>query len=319
MSFRVSTNGAGADEMITLENTSNGTKASIYAFGALLNSFSVNHNDANTNVIYGFQNPADAQKNITPLFQSAKLSPFVCRMKEGHYTFANGKHKIEKYYNGREAIHGLIYDAVFTVQETGEGEDSAFVTLTFDYDKTDAGYPFFYRASITYSLQSNNRLTLVTRITNLSEVSIPMSDGWHPYFCLNKKVDELSLFMNTNEMVEFDQKLLPTGTFLPYKNFTRPQQIKDTALDNCFVVKDFDAQPACILSDEMAGLQVNIYPEKSYPFLQVFIPHHRDCIAIENLSSLPDSFNNAVGLIILEPSQSHQFVTTYQVQQITTS
>lgn len=316
MSFHVATSGTGADEIIILENKSTGTRAEIYAFGALLNSFSVQHNNVMQNVIYGYQNTADAQKNITPLFQSAKLSPFTCRMKEGRYTFANEKHKVEKYYSHREAIHGLIFDAVFTVTDKEEAVDSASVTLSFDYDKTDPGYPFFYRTLVTYTLKSNHRLTVTTKVINLSEVAIPIADGWHPYFSLSKKVNDLYLCMNTKEMVEFDSHLLPTGNYIPYKNFVHPQLIETTAFDNCFVLNDNSVQPACTLTNKEDGLQVNIYPQKNYPFLQVFIPDNRASIAIENLSSLPDSFNNAVGLFILESSQSAEFITTYEIQTL---
>jgi aldose 1-epimerase len=46
--------------------------------------------------------------------------------------------------------------------------------------------------------------------------------------------------------------------------------------------------------------------------LQVFIPDHRQSIAIENLSSAPDSFNNKMGLVILPPGQSRSFKVFYR-------
>ena len=316
MAFHVSASGAGADEIIYLEDDTEGIKAQIFAFGALLNAFSISVNGTEKNVIFGFKNSADAGENITPLFQSAKLSPFVCRMKEGQYTFANEKYKIEKYYSAREAIHGLIYDAVFTVKKIGTTAGSAFVTLTYDYNKSDAGYPFFYRADITYQLRRSGSLTITTKIKNLSAESIPVSDGWHPYFCFGNKVDELHFFMDANQMAEFDSKLLPTGNVLPYHQFQQLQPIGDADLDNCFVLNENTTQPACALRDPQSGVQLNIFVQKNYPFLQVFIPKTRDCIALENLSALPDSFNNAIGLTILEPAQSEEFITSYRLRSI---
>lgn len=316
MPFHVSTSGTGAGEVVVLEDDTDGIKAEIFTFGALLNSFSINLNGTEKNVIHGFQNPADAKENITPLFQSAKLSPFACRMKEGHYTFANQKYKIEKFYNGREAIHGLIYDAVFTVKEKSVTADSAFVTLVYNYNKNDAGYPFFYCAEINYVLKRSGNLTISTKITNLSEIPIPVADGWHPYFCFGNKVDDLHLFMDTNKMVEFDGKLLPTGNTLPYQQFQELHPINDTDFDNCFIVNENTTQPACALRDLESGLQLNVFVQKNYPYLQVFIPKTRNCIALENLSALPDSFNNAIGLTILEPSQSEEFITSYRLRKI---
>ncbi len=189
MSFHVSANGKkGANEAIVLEEKETGTRAEIYAFGALLNNFSVEENGAKTNVVYGFKDTADAQQNITPLFQGAKLSPFVCRIKEGIYTFAGQQYKLNKYYHHREALHGLLFDAVFTVVEKNSTEESAFVKLAYEYNNSDSGYPFAYRAEICYELKRANRLTVSTKIINQSPVSIPLADGWHPYFSFEKRL-----------------------------------------------------------------------------------------------------------------------------------
>jgi aldose 1-epimerase len=60
-------------------------------------------------------------------------------------------------------------------------------------------------------------------------------------------------------------------------------------------------------------LELIITPDKSYPYLQVYIPKDRKSIAIENLSATPDAFNNGMGLIIAEPATLYSFTTTYQL------
>lgn len=320
MSFHVSTNGKnGTDEVIYLEENGSGTRAEIYAFGALLNGFSVEEKEAKINVVYGFQNTADAQQNITPLFQSAKLSPFVCRTKDGSYNFAGEQYKFNKYYHQREALHGLLYDAHFTVVEKGTTQTSAFVKLAFDYDKKGEGYPFAYRAEIGYELKQDNRLTVSTKIINQSSVAMPVVDGWHPYFSFRKKIDEAQLYIHSNTLVEFDESLLPTGKFLPFHQFQLLQKIENTAFDNCFVVEESKEQPACILRDSESGLKLMIFAEKNYPYLQIFIPQNRECIAIENLSGLPDSLNNRIGLTVLQPAHSKTFRASYQIKRAKTN
>jgi len=59
------------------------------------------------------------------------------------------------------------------------------------------------------------------------------------------------------------------------------------------------------------GLKISLFPDPSYLFLQIFIPAHRESIAIENLSSAPDSFNNHIGLIELQPRESRSFRVFY--------
>jgi aldose 1-epimerase len=50
-----------------------------------------------------------------------------------------------------------------------------------------------------------------------------------------------------------------------------------------------------------------------YPFIQLYIPDNRKTIAIENLSSAPDAFNNGIGLIHLEPKELKYFQTKFMV------
>lgn len=312
MPFRVSEQGDAEHKVIVLEDVTTGTKAGIFAFGALLNVFSIKLKNTEHNIIDGFQNTEDAVKNITAAFQSTKLSPFVCRLREGQYTFANNAYKVEKYYTYREALHGLIYDAVFTVTEMGATDDSSYVILSYDYNKADPGYPFFYRIQVRYKLSINHELMVSTTITNTGEAAIPISDGWHPYFTLGKNAGDLELFINTTSMVEFDNRLLPTGNMMPFDRYSHLQKIGDAQIDNCFILQDNNTA-ACLLRNPENGLQLTIHPDAGYPYLQIFIPPHRCSIAIENLSSLPDAFNNGVGLIALEPAASTNFATRFAI------
>ena len=100
--------------------------------------------------------------------------------------------------------------------------------------------------------------------------------------------------------------------FIPYEKFETTKLFKNTELDNCFVLKDHTS-PSCILKDDNSGLMFTITADSSYPYLQVYTPPHRTSIAIENLSSAPDSFNNHIGLIIEKPHEQFTFATSYQI------
>ena len=69
------------------------------------------------------------------------------------------------------------------------------------------------------------------------------------------------------------------------------------------------------LRDPATGWQLEIQPDASYPYLQIYIPPHRQSIAIENLSAPPDSFNNGIGLITLAAGESTVFSTQYVVKK----
>jgi aldose 1-epimerase len=312
MSFSVVVDEKDLFPVVRLKDKSNDTEAVIYSFGALLNAFIIKGKNGNTNIIDGFTSPADAKENITETFKSAKLSPFVCRMQKGEYRFDGEVYKIDKFYLGSEAIHGLLFDVPFAVKNHRTDDNSAFVQLLYAYNKKEEGYPFAYSVEVIYTLKANNTLSIQTLVINNSESDMPLNDGWHPYFQLGETINELQVQFNSNAMVEFNRNLLPTGKFIPYRKFETMESFGDTFLDNCFVLKN-SSSPACILKNEKTEIQLSIIRDTSYPYLQVYTPPHRKSIAIENLSSAPDSFNNGMGLIIVKAGEQYSFMTAYQV------
>ena len=203
MAFKIYIDTKEIFPVIHLKNEEDGTSAEVYAFGALLNSFKI---AGSINIIDGFTSPQDARKNITNGFKGAKLSPYVCRTIKGRYVFNDHEYKIGKFFMGEEAIHGLLYDAVFEVIDSGANNNSAFVKLEYDYSKEDEGFPFNYSCTVTYSLEKSNQLTIDTSVKNNSDTVMPLCDGWHPYFILDANIDELSLQINAGRMLEFDEQ-----------------------------------------------------------------------------------------------------------------
>jgi len=298
---------------VVLKDESNGTIAEIIpSCGAILHRFAIPHQGALLNLIDPYHDAADFHEHCTAKgFKGCKLSPFVCRMKEGTYHHASQTYKIEKFYLGKHALHGLLYDAPFVITEQHADQESAFVVSQFDYTGTDKGYPFQFTCKVRYELRSNHQLLISTELTNTGKASIPVSDGWHPYFSFGGKIDDLHLEFQSKYMLEFDDALLPTGNLIPYDQFNSLKKIEDQFFDNCFVLNFDTDQPLCVIRDEVKKLQLEIRPERSYPYLQIYTPPHRNSIAIENLSAAPDAFNNGIGLIELAPADSVSFVTHY--------
>lgn len=307
MPFKIKINSSGVFPVITLKDESNNTSVEIYSFGALLNAFNIQ----SKNIVDGFTSPQDAIENITNGFKSAKLSPYVCRLSEGIFEFNGNRYTIGKFFLAKEAIHGLLFDAIFEITGQHADEEKAMVKLSCHYKNMES-YVFDFTCEVVYTLEENNSLTLQTTIRNISQQDLPLCDGWHPYFKLDENINGLSFMMNSNSMLEFSERLLPTGNILPYQHFQVPEKIGDTFLDNCFHLNN-TVQPACVLKNNTTGLQLTIQPDASYPYLQVYTPPHRKSIAIENLSGAPDAYNNKIGLIILPPQQEKTFTTKYIV------
>jgi aldose 1-epimerase len=316
MPFEIKKYGDGAETVVQLKDDTGNCTVEIFCFGAILNKFTVLHEGKELNVIDGFENVHEAHETMAPAFKSAKLSPFVCRINEAKYKIDEKTYELSKYSMGKNAIHGLVYDAAFTIVETSADDTGASVKLSYQYDNPSQGYPFKFTCEVLYELSAGNSLSITTTIKNTDEKEIPVADGWHPYFTLGDTINNYEFQLKSSEMLEFDSELIPTGKLVPYKEFETLKTFGPTWFDNCFTV-DFNAgEPLCILRNPKRKIEVQIYPSVSYPYIQFYTPDHRQSIAIENLSAAPDAFNNRMGLQILQPFSSASFNTKFVIKQL---
>ena len=316
--FATAVNNENGFNKVVLTDTLSKTFVEIIpSCGAILHSFTVLHQNALIDVIDHYDDRDDFTQNVTSKgFKSCKLSPFACRIRNATYHFGEKDYTIQKFLLEKNAIHGLLYDAEFVVMEQYADDVSAGVALKYSYTGTDAGYPFLYDCIIAYHLKKHNELTIITEIINRDKGLIPIQDGWHPYFTFGGKIDELQLEFQSKERVVFDNNLVPTGEKVTYHAFDALTKIGDAKLNDCFTLNFAECQPLCVLRDPNKKLQIEISPDKHYPFLQIYTPPHRNSIAIENLSAAPDAFNNKMGLITLQAGENITFATTYKITSL---
>ena len=312
--FSTDKRSANGFEYMILKDDTTGTYVEILpACGAILDSFYVILQGQPFNVIEGQGSPEEFKNIEATGFHGSKLSPFVCRVNKGQYHFGENDYKFKKYYQGNNALHGLLYDQPFEIVHMGAEEDMASVVMRYSYKATDPGYPFFYDCTITYQLEKNNKLTVITESKNMDKGLVPMQDGWHPYFTLGDKINDLQLEFQSKEMVVFNEELIPTGELKAYTSFDTLKTFGDTVYDNCFTLDFQECQPLCVLRNPSKKIEVEIHPDASYPYLQFYTPPHRNSIAIENISSAPDAFNNNMGGRILQPGEAATFKTIFKV------
>ncbi|HTN08518.1 aldose 1-epimerase [Agriterribacter sp.] len=305
----------GFDKVLLTDHTAQTTVEIVPGCGAMLHAFVVQDGNSFINIIDSYSNKKEFdEKAEANGFKGLKLSPFPCRIPNGVYRFNGRQYQLNHFLLNGSAIHGFLYKQPFALVQEQASNNSACIALLHEYKGNDAGYPFSYNCSVEYHLEKGNTLSIITTITNTGVSPLPVADGWHPYFTFGGKVDELELHFQSREMLEFIN-LVPSGKLLPNTAFTSPARIGETALDNSFVLDFSEAQPMCILRDPATGWQLEIRPQKSYPYLQIYIPPHRKSIAIENLSAPPDSFNNGIGLITLAAGASTSFLTQYTIRK----
>jgi aldose 1-epimerase len=301
--------------LVVLSDRASGVEITVLpSFGALLHSFVLQTSRGPFNIIDNYKNLDEVKYSLKASHKSSKLSPFVCRIKNGRYRFGGRDFEFQKKFQDGSAIHGLLAGEPFEVNEESCSETSASVTLQFHYRAEDEAYPFYYRCTVKYELRSGAILRVETGVLNMSKEPIPMADGWHPYFNLGGKTNDWELFFSAKQMLELDDQLIPTGKLIPNTFFQKPEKIGEIFLDNCFLLDAGYPHAACVLRNPVTGLHLEILPVQGYPYLQIYTPPHRNSIAIENLSGAPDCFNNGMGLEILQPGESQHFIVEYRVQ-----
>jgi aldose 1-epimerase len=238
------------------------------------------------------------------IFTNAKLSPFAGRIKDGQYTFNNVKYDlIQNYPEEKNACHGFIYNKSFRVTEQKKNEEYASCTLEYLYKNENKGYPFSYLIALNYRLSVSTGLTCTTKIVNLSDSVIPISDGWHHYYNLGVPVDELKLKLDDPDIIELDSGMIPNGGKKEYKIFNVPQKIGTRHFDSCFKLQTNGKAETELISEEQ-NIDLLIWQDtgpRKYDYLVIYTPPDRKSIAIEPITSNINSFNNQEGLILLSP------------------
>ena len=308
MSFEIQIASLSHFELVRLRDTSTKTFIEIATKGALLNSWQVMGHSKSIEIVEGNDFSKGWVDFETGGFRGGKMSPFTCRIGNGKYTFEDKTYTIEKFYHEKHALHGILYDALFSIESSKTDDQGAYLHLKYHYEATDKGFPFAYAVLIKWHLHKNNVVTAETIITNLSDSTIPMMDGWHPYFKLDASVNDTFIKLKANGKIEYDEMLLPTGKIMDENEFAISKKIGALHLDNCYLV-DASAN-TCVLENEK--YQLIVQPLMNYPYLQLYTPADRKSIAIENLSGIPNCFNNKIGLQLMKPHQNLVLKTSYQ-------
>ncbi|MBZ5857944.1 aldose 1-epimerase [Flavihumibacter profundi] len=315
MSFRISHTVTNGIPLVNLHDDSRTVTASIVPdHGAMLHAFEVPLKNGPFNIMSNYQSAEEINRILNRSYRSSKLSPFACRIKNGQYTWGGQLYEFADKFPDGSAIHGLLFNKKFEVSNETVTDFMASADFTYKYNKDDPGYPFAYTCTIRYTLFPDQTLQLQTILKNDSDITIPMADGWHPYFRLNAPVNDCFLQFPSAAIVEFDDKLIPTGHTKPYSDYLTPKQLGETKLDNCFLLDENAGQPVCVFSNPAEGISLCFITDENYPYLQIYTPDDRASLAIENLSAAPDSFNNKMGLLLLDPGMEKAMTLHYQVK-----
>ena len=231
----------------------------------------------------------ELQKN--PLFRGRLLFPFNDRIPGGKYSFQGNNYQLPiNCSEDGSSIHGFLYDKEITILE----QEDKSITLFWRTEKNKLpGYPFDMSLKTEIKLH-NGGVTLSFTVKNQGDIPAPYALGWHSYF----KTDSTStLYAEYPYYFETDEYFLPVGNGLPSSgskfDFTQGAGFSVKPLDHTFKAP---GNGISILKNRNYSIRIE---QKNFAYTQLFIPPDKTSIAIEPISSKPNSFNTDEVLVLM--------------------
>ncbi|MFK7904050.1 MAG: aldose 1-epimerase [Chitinophagales bacterium] len=271
-------------------------------FGGFLSDLFLPHQNGLVNIVEAPRTYEEWQADN--YFQSKWLLPFPNRLKGGKYQFEGKEYAFPiNDHNGQNALHGFIADHKMQLQKITLTPSYAQITLEYLYDGNLAYYPFPFHLQIDYILMEN-QLVIEVELRNSGTQKIPIGLGFHPYFQLTLNADELELQLPQCELIEVDNRMIPTGKKTLYTDFEKSTKIGDTFFNTAFkATSTTDYTHKIHLTNPKKEIQLTYFQDPIFPYFQIFIPPHRKSVAIEPMSCNVDAFNNGESLTVLEKGE----------------
>lgn len=330
--------------LFTLTNA-HGSRATITPYGGTLTSLLVPDKAGQLGeVVLGFDelsgylSPAYQQAN--PYF-GALIGRYGNRIRGGQFTL-DGQPYALALNNGPNALHGGIqgFDKVIWLAKPGPSADGPTLTLTYQSQDGEEGYPGNLTVTVVYTLTDDHALTI--DYTATTDQATPLNLTHHAYFNLNHGASpdvlghELTLAADHYTVV--DDTLIPTGELRPVAgtpfDFTTPHAIGErltqvpgepTGYDHNYVLTHAPGQPAATVYEPVSGRTLTVTTDQ--PGLQFYTGNFLDgtltgqgdtrygqhagfCLETQHF---PDSPNQpGFPSTILRPGETFRSRTTYR-------
>jgi len=200
-------------DAVVLSNA-HGTTARIIALGASIQSLATpDRNGKSENIALGYATLADYLGN--PQYFGATVGRYANRIAKGKFTLGGHAYSVPV-NNGVNSLHGGSkgFDKVlWTVGEVKHDAGKASVTLSYVSPDGDMGYPGKLTATVTYTLDEANHLSIDYRATTDKTTIVNLSN--HAYWNLSGEgsgsVMEHRLTIPGEAYLPVDAGSIPTG------------------------------------------------------------------------------------------------------------
>ncbi len=222
--------------LFTLTN-SQGIKAKIASYGAILVSLEVPDKDGNlADITLGYET-LDGYLETTPYF-GAVVGRYGNRIAKGRFALEGEEFTLAT-NNGENHLHGGIkgFDKVVWKAEAVRRENAVGVKLSYLSPDGEEGYPGNLACTMEYTLTEENELKFSYEAT--TDKATPVNLTQHSYWCLagqgERDILDHELMLNADIYTPVDAGLIPTGELRsvidsPF-DFTSPHTIGNRIAD----------------------------------------------------------------------------------------
>ena len=293
-------------------------------FGGGLNAWRVPVENAQNapsmlDLLYGYRDEPTLRKISPDTNAGCRLTPFPGRTAYAQFSWLGETYKLVNNVSwAPHALHGFLQDKEWTFESFESDSESCTAVFSCDWPGAFAGFPFPFRATnaITFTGES---VTISSSVKNIGVSDLPYSEGWHPYFMLGEKIDNLTLKLPNSSLAVLDSADLPTGNFKEDARFVNGRKIYDEFINDCFCLEkemthlqtvdgDFINNAHVLLESDRYALDIwQKAGLEQYNAIQIYTPPDRMSIAIEPMTAEPDALNHHRGLIVIPPGEERTF------------
>ena len=285
--------------------------------GLGLNAWRIKTPNEKKELLAGYLSEEEFFRTQNDTSAGVRLSPWPGRTNNAVWTWNGKTYTLDSNVSwAKHALHGLIHQKKWTFISFSSSETCGVARFAIDYTGYHTGFPFPFRAEVQIVFYGDS-FEIKSSTINTGNAQMPYAEGFHPYFSLGEKIDNLFLTLPESEKVLVDSFDIPTGERLPETHFESRQKIGNAFINDCFALKNPENNAEIILENETEKLIVSQKTTPSgYLYFQIYTPPTRESVAIEPMTAEPDVLNHHRDLKVLNPGERLDFCWSAKYQRV---
>lgn len=224
------------------------------------------------------------------------LFPFAGRLRGRSFRYAGRDYALrDVQFNGENAIHGFVLGRPWRVVEQARDRLAATFQLSVDAPALAPQWPADFRITAAYRVFGATLRAAYT-VENPDERPLPFGFGIHPYFRVplgGTSTADCIVRVPAAAMAPTDDAL-PTGETVHIdaaRDLRAGVRYGDLTLDDILTgLAGSGGRVATSIHDPGSGRTLTQTFDADFPYGVVFTPPHREAIAVEPYTTLPNAF-----------------------------